>query len=60
MFRPFSGREEHIPAMKRVKKIAEDSSVKFKGQIFAWARIFSSWETDEVCTGTTVAYFLLS
>nr|SVE93817.1 EOG090X0BEK [Scapholeberis mucronata] len=47
-FRPFSGREEHIPAMKRIKRIAEDYSVKFQSPVFASARIFSSWETDEV------------
>nr|SVE86951.1 EOG090X0BEK [Daphnia similis] len=48
VFRPFSGREEHIPAMRRIKDIAEDFSQQFGSQVFASARIFSSWETDEV------------
>nr|SVE79688.1 EOG090X0BEK [Daphnia magna] len=48
VFRPFSGREEHIPAMRRIKDIADNFSQQFGSQVFASARIFSSWETDEV------------
>ncbi|XP_046631548.1 uncharacterized protein LOC124311207 [Daphnia pulicaria] len=48
VFRPFSGREEHIPAMRRIKEIAEEYSLEFGSHVFASARIFSSWETDEV------------
>jgi len=48
VFHPFSGREEHIPAMQRIKKITEDYSLRFQDQVFPWARIFASWETDEV------------
>ena len=53
VFRPFSGREEHIPAMQRVKRITEDYSVRFQGHVFPWARIFASWETDEVINLTS-------
>jgi len=48
VFRPFSGREEHIPAMQRIKRITEDYSARFQNHVFPWARIFASWETDEV------------
>lgn len=34
--------------MRRIKQIAEDFSQQFGSQVFASARIFSSWETDEV------------
>ena len=36
--------------MKRIKAIAEDYSLLFGSNVFASARIFSSWETDEVFT----------
>jgi hypothetical protein len=34
--------------MRRIKEIAEEYSLEFGSHVFASARIFSSWETDEV------------
>lgn len=36
--------------MNRIKAIASEFSERFGSRVFAWARIFSSWETDEVYT----------
>ena len=45
----FSGRDEHIPALNKVKDII--NGVKFsKGDVFPMAREYSNWETDEVIT----------
>ena len=54
VFKPFSGREEHIPAMTKIKNLCKDFSVRFGGHVFPWARIFASWETDEV---SSILYF---
>ena len=48
-FKPFDGREQHIPAMQRIKVITENASIEFGSSVFPWARAFATWETDEVC-----------
>lgn len=45
--RIFSGPEEHVPAMNRVKKIIADSNFT-QGRVFPLSMGYASWETDEV------------
>ena len=49
-FKSFSGPEQHIPAMREVKKIVKDTKfiMKEDSKIFTWSFAFASWETDEV------------
>ena len=49
-FKAFPGPEEHIPAMREVKKIVKNMpfTTTEKTKIFTWAFAFASWETDEV------------
>ena len=49
-FKSFSGPEQHIPAMREVKKIVKNAEFisREDSKIFTWAFAFASWETDEV------------
>ena len=46
--------------MRRIKEIAEQFSHEFGSHVFASARIFSSWETDEVICVFTREIILVS
>jgi hypothetical protein len=46
--------------MRRIKEIAEQFSHEFGSHVFASARIFSSWETDEVICIFTRQIILVS
>ena len=45
--RIFSGPEEHIPAMNRVKQIIKNANLT-EGQVFPLSVGYASWETDAV------------
>ena len=45
--RIFSGPEEHVPAMNRVKDIIREVNLT-RGQVFPLSIGYASWETDEV------------
>ena len=44
--RLFSGPEEHVPAMNKVKAAIKNSNIT--GRVFPWTIGYASWETDEV------------
>ena len=45
--RIFSGPEEQIPAMNRVKEIIKSANLT-KGQVFPLSQGYAAWEADEV------------
>lgn len=45
--RLFSGPEEHVPAMNRVKEIIANANLT-QGKVFPLSMGYASWETDEV------------
>jgi hypothetical protein len=48
-FRIFSGPEEHIPAMRRVRNLVETANFKTGDKyVTVWGKIFANWVTDEV------------
>ena len=44
--RLFSGPEEHVPAMNKVKTAIKNSNIT--GRVFPWTMGYAAWETDEV------------
>ena len=44
----FTGPEEHVPAMNRIKALIENANLS--GRVFPLSQGYASWETDEVCT----------
>ena len=44
--RQFSGPEEHVPAMNRVKQLIREANIS--GKVFAMALGYATWETDEI------------
>ncbi|KAG8245135.1 molting cycle, collagen and cuticulin-based cuticle [Homalodisca vitripennis] len=48
-FRRFSGPEEAVPAMNRVRKLVQDSNITSGDGIkTVWSKAFATWTTDEV------------
>lgn len=48
-FNIFDGPQQHLPAMRRIRGLADKSNFTTGDRIsIAWSKIFSSWITDEV------------
>ncbi|CAB3372453.1 Hypothetical predicted protein [Cloeon dipterum] len=48
-FRIFSGPEEHIPALRRVRNLTEQAHFRTGDKfVTVWGKIFANWVTDEV------------
>ena len=42
----FTGPEEHVPAMNRIKELIKNANLS--GRVFPLSVGYASWETDEV------------